>query len=118
MRQLGLQSLLLFLCYLPPFALSWGSLGHRTVAYLAAHHMSPAGRQFTASLLGDTDISDAAIWPDWYKNTTEGKTTFSWHFVDAQGDPPAKCNVDYDRDCAGERGCILSAIGNMVCHYI
>jgi hypothetical protein len=34
------------------------------------------------------------------------------HYIDAEDDPPNSCNVDYERDCSAEEGCIVSAIAN------
>jgi hypothetical protein len=37
----------------------------------------------------------------------------SFHYIDAEDDPEnGVCNVDYDRDCSAEEGCIVSAIAN------
>lgn len=35
-----------------------------------------------------------------------------FHYIDAEDDPPNSCNVDYERDCSAEKGCIVSAIAN------
>lgn len=35
-----------------------------------------------------------------------------FHYIDAEDDPPNSCNVDYERDCHPEEGCIVSAIAN------
>ena len=42
-------------------ALSWGSLGHRTVAYLASLYLTPEATKFTNQLLNGQDISEAAL---------------------------------------------------------
>ena len=93
---------------------AWGNLGHRTVAYLAEKHLTHAGLAFVRSILGDVDISEAAIWADWYKDTPEGKYTGSWHFINGHDDPPTSCDLDLARDCPGQNGCIVTAIMNMV----
>lgn len=40
------------------------------------------------------------------------KSREGFHYIDAEDDPPASCNVDYERDCSAEEGCIVSAIAN------
>jgi hypothetical protein len=48
-----------------------------------------------------------------HKRTHSLTPTFSFHYIDAEDDPEAGvCNVDYDRDCSAEEGCIVSAIAN------
>lgn len=64
-----------------PQATAWGSLGHRTVAYLAQKHLTTDGAAFVNNLLGDEDISDAALWPDQIRRTTGWTYTAGWHFI-------------------------------------
>jgi S1/P1 Nuclease len=92
----------------------WGNLGHRTAAVLAEKYLNVDGMAYVQSLIGLENISDASVWADIYKNTPNGKFTASWHFVDAQDDPPDSCNVCVSRDCLPSRVCILTAISNMV----
>jgi hypothetical protein len=95
-------------------ACGWGNLGHRTIALLADRHLTTAGAAYVAVLLSNEEISEAAIWPDKYKNTLEGRYTTSWHFVDANDQPPTLCSVEFDRDCDPNRMCILAALANVV----
>ncbi|KAH7390180.1 S1/P1 nuclease [Cadophora sp. MPI-SDFR-AT-0126] len=92
---------------------AWGNLGHRTVALVAEKHLTDAGHIYVQNILGNVDISDAAIWADWYKDTPEGKSTGTWHFINGNDNPPTSCDLDLARDCRGERGCIVTAILNM-----
>ena len=92
----------------------WGDLGHRTVAYLAQHYLSPDAVSFTADLLGEEEFSDAALWADSFRRTPQGRLTESWHYIDAKDDPPRDCGVRYSRDCDSKVGCVVSAIVNMV----
>jgi len=104
----------LFVLY-PMLAFSWGDLGHRTVGYLSAKFMTPEGLAFINELIKSTtkfDISDGAVWADRQKRARP--FTKEWHFIDAQDNPPTECRVNYNRDCAGRDGCIVSAILNMV----
>ena len=97
-----------------PYALAWGSFGHRTVAYLAQSLLSRDARTYIADVLKGQDISDAAIWPDQIRHYHEWSYTAEWHYIDAQDDPPKSCGINYRRDCASESGCVVSAITNMV----
>jgi S1/P1 Nuclease len=96
-----------------PTVLAWGNIGHRTIAYLAEKYLSPGATTYVSSLLGDTDISDAAIWADQVKRTHEFHGTDKWHYIDAEDDPPRTCQVNFGRDCNPGPGCVVSAIMNM-----
>lgn len=56
-------------------------------------------------------LVDIASWADDFRYTPEGAFSASFHYIDAEDEPPKKCNVKYQRDC-GDSGCILSAIAN------
>jgi hypothetical protein len=104
----------LSLCILPlPSVLAWGNIGHRTVAYLAQMYLSPGAATYVSTLLGDTDISDAAVWADEVRRTHEFHYTAGWHFIDAEDDPPRTCQVNFNRDCNPGPGCVVGAIMNM-----
>lgn len=85
------------LALLPGACLSWGNLGHRTVALVAEKHLTPWAKLYARHLLGSTDLSDMSTWADFYKTLPEGRHTASWHFVDAHDSPPDRCNVDVHR---------------------
>jgi hypothetical protein len=112
-RYLFRYILTIFLQY-TTFGDCWGNLGHRTIALLASKYLSGRAATYLSSLLNGTDVGDAAIWADSYKNIPEGYYTMSWHFVDALDDPPATCNVNYHRDCKPSRVCAITAFKNMV----
>jgi len=76
--------------------------------------MTDAGLKYLRKILGDVDISDAAIWADWYKDTPEGKHTGSWHFINGHDNPPISCVLDLATDCPEGNGCIVTAILNTV----
>jgi S1/P1 Nuclease len=62
--------------------LSWGDLGHRTVAKVAYKFLSPNTQQYLDSILAYTDnrdISDAAIWPDQIRYFRP--YTAPWHYI-------------------------------------
>lgn len=59
----------------------------------------------------DSYLANIASWADSYRSTTAGAWSSALHYIDAEDDPPASCNVDYDRDC-GSAGCVVSAIAN------
>lgn len=59
----------------------------------------------------DSYLANIASWADSYRATSAGKWSSSFHYIDAEDNPPSDCNVDYDRDC-GDTGCSVSAIAN------
>lgn len=59
----------------------------------------------------DSYLANIASWADSYRSTTAGAFSGPFHYIDAEDDPPASCNVDFDRDCT-EAGCSVSAITN------
>jgi hypothetical protein len=62
--------------------ISWGSVGHKTVATIAEAHLSPVAKNSIKALLGDQTIGDIASWADEVRNTPEYKKTGPWHYVD------------------------------------
>jgi hypothetical protein len=55
---------------------------------------------------GSTKRSVRQIW------LTQWLSLNSFHYIDAEDDPPTSCNIDYERDCHASEGCIVSAIAN------
>lgn len=71
-------------CLLALFALaliSWGYVGHQTVARIAENHLSPQAKAAVKSLLGSEPITDVASWADEVRNDPEYKSTAPWHFL-------------------------------------
>ncbi|KAK5190798.1 hypothetical protein LTR99_003283 [Exophiala xenobiotica] len=96
-----------------PLASAWGSLGHRTVAYLASLYFTPESNVFTNTLLNGQDISEAALFPDKVRHMPAFAYTAGWHYIDAQDDPPHQCGINITRDCLPkDGGCVVSAIAN------
>lgn len=113
-------------------AYAWGALGHETVAYIATNLVKNDTKAWAQSILGDSSpgyLANIATWADSYRYTDEGAFSSgfvqslsatmnaitdlsSFHYIDAEDDPPNSCNVDYERDCSSEEGCIVSAIAN------
>jgi hypothetical protein len=92
--------------------LAWGSLGHRTVAYLASLYLTPEATKFTNRLLNGQDISEAALFPDKIAHLPIFAYTRAWHYIDAADDPPRLCTINMTRDCLATSGCVVSAIAN------
>jgi hypothetical protein len=103
--------LLLILLSLPLHCLAWGSLGHRTVAYLASLYFTPEATRFTNHLLNGQDISEASLFADRIRYIPSFHYSAAWHYIDAQDDPPRQCGINITRDCLSE-GCVVSAIAN------
>jgi hypothetical protein len=64
------------------FALiSWGSVGHKTIATIAENHLTPNAKGAIKALLGNESIADVSSWADQVRNQPEYKQTGPWHYV-------------------------------------
>ncbi|OCX54342.1 hypothetical protein BEL04_08780 [Mucilaginibacter sp. PPCGB 2223] len=61
---------------------SWGGVGHKTVATIAENHLNTEAKISIKALLGDQSIADIASWADEVRNTPEYKSTGPLHYVD------------------------------------
>lgn len=61
--------------------LSWGYVGHQTVARIAENHLTPQAKSAVHALLGSESIVEVASWADEVRNDPEYKATASWHFL-------------------------------------
>jgi hypothetical protein len=103
--------LLLCSLLLPSLAFGWWETGHRTVARIAAAHLSPAARVRIARILNVPDSPDAiadalsvaSTWPDEVKKETH---TEDWHFIDI---PVQDTRSDIERRCK-DANCISARI--------
>ncbi|KAI0171835.1 nuclease S1 precursor [Hypoxylon sp. FL1284] len=97
-----------------PGAAAWGAMGHETVAYVATNYVGSATESYFQDLLGDTSgdyLAGVAAWADSFRYTDEGAYTASFHYIDANDDPPSSCGVDLDRDCA-DGACVVLSLQN------
>jgi hypothetical protein len=86
----------------PNQAAAWGDDGHKVVALIAEHYLTPAAKkQVNALLAADTDpltahdIASEATWADRHRDANRGKDNYDstkrWHFVDLEiTDPDMK----------------------------
>ncbi len=93
----------------PRPALAWGDDGHKVVALIAEHYLTPtAKRHVDAMLAADTDeltkhdIASEATWADRYRDANHRKdhyeATKRWHFVDLEITDP-----DVTKACFGRK---------------
>jgi hypothetical protein len=79
----------------PQRASAWGDDGHKTVALIAQHHLTPATKKkIDAMLAADTDsltqhdFASAATWADKYRDSNNRRDhyvqTRDWHFADME----------------------------------
>ena len=95
-----------------PFAHAWGSLGHRTVAYLSTLYSThPTSPRFLTYFLNGQDVSEAALFPDKVAHIPSFAYSRPWHYIDARDSPPHECAINMTRDCLSD-GCVVSAIAN------
>lgn len=108
----GLKSLLAAACVLSLAgtgqAFAWGDRGHSIVAEIAMRHLTPAAASQVATILGSISAASIASWADDYKNTTDGKFTKPWHFVDVDYNAPGYT----DQDCTHSQ-CLVTALENL-----
>ena len=106
-----LVTILLCACFLSGYpAYSWWETGHRTVARIAAAHLTPAARTRIARIFDVPDdpqavadaLASASTWADETKAETN---TGEWHYIDLtlqdhRSDIPKRCQDD---NCAPVR---------------
>jgi S1/P1 Nuclease len=91
----------------PQPASAWGDDGHKTVALIAQHYLTPAVKaKIDAMLAADTDnlaphdIASAATWADKYRDSNNRRDhyeqTKEWHFADME-----ILNADIGTACFG-----------------
>ncbi|MDQ2711236.1 MAG: S1/P1 nuclease [Acidobacteriota bacterium] len=99
----GKMTLVLGLLWATP-AFSWWQTGHRTVARIAAFHLTPAARTRIARILDVPDTPDAvadalALASTWADETKAQTKTGEWHYIDLalqddKSDIPERCKDD------------------------
>src|SRR5215472_3428935 len=94
------------------FAFAWGDDGHKVVALIAEHYLSPDVRNTVTALLAQDadpltqhDIASEATWADKYRN--QHRETGNWHFVDIEIDNP-----DISSACAGRPPLPLNTVAS------
>ncbi|HEY6248515.1 MAG TPA: S1/P1 nuclease [Candidatus Angelobacter sp.] len=86
---------LLLLLVLPSTqSFAWGYKGHRIVADIARHHLTPAAIQNLQALLGNDDLAAISTWADEVR--PDRPETFAWHFVNI---PRDAAGFSDERDC-------------------
>jgi hypothetical protein len=92
----------------PQQAMAWGDDGHKAVALIAEHFLTPTARnQVTALLAADTDsltghdIASASVWADRWREANHRKDNYDatkrWHYVDLEIDDPDLTKACYGR---------------------
>ncbi len=71
--------LLMFLAEQSLFA--FGGKGHRIVAEVAQHHLSPQSRQAVKMILNGETLGRIAAWPDYIRSEPEWDFAKPWHFL-------------------------------------
>ena len=96
-------------------ARAWGDEGHRVVALVAQHYLSPRTRARVQALLAqdasgltvDTSMASEATWADRYRDSDRDgarlryEETWRWHFVDLELHSPAR-SPDLAAACFGQ----------------
>jgi hypothetical protein len=61
--------------------ISWGVVGHKTVATIAENHLTPKSKEMVKALLGNESLSDVASWADEVLRQPEYKSTAPEHYA-------------------------------------
>ncbi|MDQ2841069.1 MAG: S1/P1 nuclease [Acidobacteriota bacterium] len=105
MKRNSFGKILLAFCllYTTP-AYCWWETGHRTVARLAAIHLTPAARTHLAAILNVQDTPEAvadalSVASTWADETRSQTKTGEWHYIDLalqddKSDIPERCKDD------------------------
>jgi hypothetical protein len=89
--------------------MAWGDDGHKAIALIAEHYLTPAAkRQVEALLAADTDnltkhdIASAATWADRWRDANHRRDNYEatkrWHYIDLEIEDP-----DFKAACYGRR---------------
>jgi hypothetical protein len=60
---------------------SWGQLGHKTIAVIAERHLNVKAKQSLQKLLPNVSLSDIANWADEVRRSSEYRSTGPWHYI-------------------------------------
>ena len=75
-------SLILPLLLNAPSAHAWGIVGHATIATIANHYLTAAGKTYVSNKLGaGVTMASVASWADDYRYTTAGRFSAPYQFV-------------------------------------
>ena len=67
---------------LSPIVSAWGVVGHATVATIAHNYLTPAGKTYVASILGEgVTIPSISSWADNYRETTAGRFSAPYQYA-------------------------------------
>jgi DNA-binding protein YbaB len=69
------------LCVISIGLISWGVIGHKTVATIAENHLTPKSKQMVKALLGNESVADVASWADQVLKEPEYKNTAPQHYL-------------------------------------
>ena len=83
---------------------AWGVQGHRLVALLATHQLSPSAKLNVAWLLPDSSLAEIAVWADDY--VPDNTQTGPWHYVNIPADATG---YDRDRHCPRQPGALVGS---------
>lgn len=65
-----------------PTVSAWGVLGHATVAAIAQNYLTPAGKIYVASILGQgVTMPSVSSWADNYRATTAGRFSAPYQYA-------------------------------------
>ena len=66
------------------FLMSWGYVGHQTIARIAENHLTPQAKAAIHNLLGKETIVNVASWADEIVDQPDYRSTAPWHYVNVE----------------------------------
>lgn len=100
------RTALVLVSLVPSLCFAWGPDGHRIIAEIATHYLTPEAKAGVHALLGDETLADVASWADEVKGDPDYEWSIPLHYANVE--PGAEAFV-LERDCPPE-GCVVRAI--------
>jgi hypothetical protein len=86
---------------------AWGPIGHRTIALVAEHHLTPRALREVEKLLGPATLAEVAYWADESRALPEWKKADPWHYISIDDNETLTSTV------RSPNGDVVEAIGRM-----
>eukprot|EP01095_Lingulamoeba_sp_RSL-Kostka_P013485 TRINITY_DN560_c0_g1_i1.p1 TRINITY_DN560_c0_g1~~TRINITY_DN560_c0_g1_i1.p1 ORF type:complete len:354 (-),score=116.41 TRINITY_DN560_c0_g1_i1:224-1285(-) len=86
----------------------WGSDGHKMIAQIAQHFLTPEANANMQKQLGNLTLPDIATLPDYYDSNPDGSWSSHLHYVDLPSNA-TQFEIQY---CIETNGCVITAIYN------
>lgn len=92
-------------------AMAWGTVGHKTIAYIAQDSLTPTAKKHVLELLsqeGAKVLTDVAMWPDQHRKEYPA---LPGHMVRI---PLSRNSYDVQRDCRSKKLCVVEGLKQQI----